>query len=85
MTMQRHRGAVRSIVYLPSGQALASSGEDGLIVLWDAKTGETLWDWQLPGSVSGLAAASDGKHLATANSNGTVYILRLSGLPAFRT
>jgi hypothetical protein len=31
----------------------------------------------LPFIVNGLAASADGKHLATANSNGTVYILRL--------
>jgi hypothetical protein len=31
----------------------------------------------LPHQVNALAASADGKHLATANSNGTVYILRL--------
>jgi hypothetical protein len=33
--------------------------------------------------VWGLALAPDGKHLATANGNGTVYILRLPA-PAAR-
>jgi WD40 repeat protein len=84
LLMQRHRGAVRALVYLPGGKALASADEAGLVVLWDAVTGETLWDWQLPGAVSALAAAPDGRHLALGNSNTTVYILRLSGLPAFR-
>ncbi len=38
-----------------------------------------LREWQLPGPVNGVAA--DGRHLATANGNGTVYILRLRSLP----
>jgi hypothetical protein len=35
----------------------------------------------LPHLVNALALSADGKHLATANSNGTVYILRLPLLP----
>jgi hypothetical protein len=34
-------------------------------------------EWRLPGPVYDLAFASDGRHIATANGNGTVYILRL--------
>ena len=80
---RRHRpsGAVRSVGFLPGGKALLSAGEDGQVILWSARTGETLWDWQLPGAVSAVAAAPDGRHIATANSNGTVYVLRVSRVP----
>jgi WD40 repeat protein len=81
--MQRQHGAVRALDFLPNGKALLSADEEGLVVLWDAATGDTVWDWQLPGAVSGVAAAPDGRHFATANSNGTVYVVRLSLLPRF--
>jgi WD40 repeat protein len=37
----------------------------------------TLASWQMPGQVHGLAFSADGRHLITANDNGTDYILRL--------
>jgi ECF sigma factor len=33
---------------------------------------------KLPGYVHGVAFAPDGRHLATVNGNGTVYVLRLA-------
>jgi hypothetical protein len=35
-------------------------------------------EWTLPGVVHDVAFAPDGRHLATANGNGSVYILRLA-------
>jgi WD40 repeat protein len=59
---------------------------DGEMVLWDAVSRkhhkQRRWA-QLPGAVLSLALAPDGQHLATANANGTAYILRLpSPVPA---
>jgi WD40 repeat protein len=34
-------------------------------------------EWQLPGEVQALAVAPDGRHVASANANGTMYVLRL--------
>src|SRR5438094_66101 len=40
----RHRGAVRSLAFLPDGHGLASLGVDNDFHLWDAATGaETRW------------------------------------------
>jgi WD40 repeat protein/tRNA A-37 threonylcarbamoyl transferase component Bud32 len=53
----------------------------GETVLWDAvsrKHYKQQHRWQLPGAVLSLALAPDGRHLATANSNGTAYLLRLA-------
>jgi len=47
-----------------------------MITLWDAVTGRKLREWQFPGQVY-ASITPDGRHLATANANGTVYILRL--------
>jgi hypothetical protein len=40
----------------------------------------TVWEWAPPphfGGVSGVALSHDGKHLLTANGDGTAYIIRL--------
>jgi WD40 repeat protein len=82
--LDRHVGAVRAVRFLPGGKVLVSCGEDGMVILWELASGKTLWDWQLPGAVHDVACAPDGAHLATGNSNGTVYILRISELPPLR-
>jgi serine/threonine-protein kinase len=51
------------------------------IVIWTIASGDKLREWQLPGPVHAIALAADGRHLATANGNGTVYLLRLSPRP----
>ena len=46
----------------------------------DRSCGE-LHEWQIRGPIQGLAFAADGRHLASANGNGTVYILRIAPPP----
>jgi WD40 repeat protein/serine/threonine protein kinase len=60
----------------PDGRQFVTTGQVGQVLLWDS-SGQKLREWQLPGPVHGLAFAADGRHLATANGNGTVYIFRL--------
>ena len=40
-------------------------------------------EWHFPGPVHGVTFAPDSRHLAVANGNGTIYLLRLakSGQP----
>jgi WD40 repeat protein/serine/threonine protein kinase len=71
-----HADAVRSLAFAPDGQMLASA-DWGRIILWDVASGAKRHEWQFPEPVEGVAFAADGRHLATANGNGTVYILRL--------
>ena len=47
------------------------------MTVWDVEKRNVLKSWELPGGVGAVAFAADGRHLATANGNGTVYILRL--------
>ena len=50
---------------------------DGQLTLWDADAARKVREVTLPGPVLSFSFAADGRHLATANANGTVYILRL--------
>jgi WD40 repeat protein len=80
-TLTGHTSVVRSVAISPDGKTLASAGQDGRALIWDAGAGSKLHDWQLPGSPLALAFAHDGRHLATANGNGTMYIFRLAQVP----
>jgi WD40 repeat protein len=64
-------------------QAVAFVGEERFVtacdlrlLMWDVG-GAIVADRPLPYLVNGLGPSRDGKHLATANGNGTVYLLRL--------
>ena len=59
----------------------------GIIRLWDLKTARLVRQIRLSPAVQDvyqIAFSDDGRHLATANSNGTVYILRLGEFPKQR-
>jgi WD40 repeat protein len=70
-----------SIAFSPDSRLIASSSWKGDVVAWDVATKNVHWTCRLPGMVASLAFAPDGKHLATGNGNGTVYILRLPPMP----
>jgi WD40 repeat protein len=64
-------------VSTPDGKTLVVAQRwGGVITLLDGKKTK-LREWELLGPVHDVAFAPDGWHLATANGNGTVYILRL--------
>ncbi|MBM4070701.1 MAG: hypothetical protein FJ271_17365 [Planctomycetes bacterium] len=75
--------AVQSVAFSPSGEFLATVGYgSGHIVLWNARRMTKIREWKLPGPALQVAFANDGRHLATANVNGTVYVFRIAdGLP----
>jgi hypothetical protein len=65
------------MAYSPDGQMLVSAGQTGQVILWETMTGSKYREWQLPGQVTRITFADDGRHLITANENGTLYVLRL--------
>lgn len=81
VTLQRgHTRPVTSLAFLPDGEGLVSAGEDGQVILHGPRSGQSLNAWRFPGVVRQVAVAVDGRHIATANANGTVYVLRLRTL-----
>ncbi|MCC6417489.1 MAG: serine/threonine protein kinase [Gemmataceae bacterium] len=72
---------ISGVAWSPSGKLAAGSSSSGKIMVWDVATGQPLQEWQLPGAVHGIAFAPDGRHLLTANGNGTAYVIRLRSAP----
>ena len=61
----------------PDGKTAASVDDRDRVTVWDTTTMQKRWEWRAPGRVLAVALSPDGEHLATANGNGTLYLLRL--------
>jgi WD40 repeat protein len=69
----RHESPVFSAVFSPDGKWIASASLDGLIKLWDARTGQELHSFRAHDKEARVVAFSpDGRFLATGGSDGTV-------------
>lgn len=73
------RGGVEALALSPDGKTLATGDTAGHVVIWNTDEHDKLAEWAHPAAaVNALAFASDGRHLAAANGDTTVYVYRLA-------
>ncbi len=71
------------VAFSPDCQVLAAPSSDGKVRLWDLRSGTLRQTFTLGppgGMIWNVAFPPDGRHLVTANRNGTIYVLRLAGV-----
>jgi WD40 repeat protein len=70
---------ITSLVFSPDSKyiAVSATGPEQ-VLLFEAASGKKLRSWTLPGTVNAVDFGADSRHLFLANSNGTVYVLRLA-------
>jgi WD40 repeat protein len=81
-TVDQRTGAIRTVQFSPDGSQLATAGDDSELIYWKGDGALKLQQWRFSVPIQGAAFAVDGRHLATLNGDGTVYILRLAPPPA---
>jgi WD40 repeat protein len=63
------------LAFSPDGKSLASAGSEGIIKIWDANTGESLYEWKgHTGPISGILFSEDGTSLITSSLDKTTKI-----------
>ncbi len=71
------RSAVTAVATDAGSDLAAAADVSGRVRWWRLGPNPHAGELRMPGPVRGLAFAPDGRHLATANGNGTVYVVRL--------
>src|SRR5205814_347638 len=79
--LESHRRPVNCLAFSPKDMMLASCDNDGRVIMWDPAAGKKTREFELPFGTQYIAFAPDNRHIATANENGTISILRLREPP----
>ncbi|TWU65993.1 serine/threonine-protein kinase [Crateriforma conspicua] len=69
-----HRAKVNSVDIHPDGRTVASGGEDHVVLVWDANSGEILLRWQLDHEARQVAWSQDGRRLGAYDAGGQLHI-----------
>jgi hypothetical protein len=69
-----HNGEIRCLAFNPSGDLLASVGEDRMLAVWDLTTGLRIHAFDLPCWAFSIKFSHSGKFIAVGLDDGTVLI-----------
>jgi WD40 repeat protein len=73
---------VSGFAFAPDGQTIVTADSERWVTVWDAVSGKSLREFQTYADMVRIALAADGRHLATANADGTLSIFRLAPPPS---
>jgi WD40 repeat protein len=83
-TLAGHQFKVTVVAVSPDASRIVTAGLDNVVKLWDASGGKELRSWRMPplvqergGFVSQMTFTPDGRFVATANANTTLFLLEL--------
>jgi len=76
-TRLKHGGAALRVAYTPDGKHCLSSGSDGLVKVWDARTGDLVRELRHGDIIRGLAVSPDGERCAASGSE-RIAVYRLA-------
>lgn len=74
LTLRGHTAQIKSVVWSPNGQFIASGSNDGTVKLWDVKTGRMERSIPQDGRITAVAWSLDSRRLASASTNGTADV-----------
>jgi len=77
LTCSGHVGRAWWVSWSPNGKRLASGGADNTVRVWDATTGEELYQFQTPSQVLTLDWSPDGKYLVAGGRYTTPMLWRV--------
>jgi len=75
VTYRGHTGPVISAAWSPDGKRLASCGNDGVVQVWNAETGQMLWQTPITRFAFAVAWSPNGREVAGAGSGGVLVLL----------
>ncbi len=72
--LKAHRAPVRALAWSPDGRWLASGGDDRLLLVADARSGQQIWGVYSSTLLTAVAWSSDGSLLATGGEDGALQL-----------
>lgn len=75
LAWQAHSETIRVLAFSPNEDTLATGSWDGVVKLWDIRSGTLLWTHWFSDNIESLAFAPDGRTLASGGDDAIIQIL----------